>query len=247
MTASSVAELPLVSGHPALDLVNTVEPRLPVIGRHEHLAAPSDVLTWAQRVRLVDPAEAEAVTGAWAASPASAERALIAIRQVREALAAVLSAFLARGEAPSLPAAAADLPEAAASLPAAAADLAEVAAGVPGDLEYLAASWAGAASRSRLVLGGPGGMAARLAVGSSPALLIPDRVAYAAVDLLCGTDLTHLAMCPVENGGCAWMFLDRSKNRSRRWCTMDACGSFAKSRRLTERRRAERSGYQQNG
>jgi predicted RNA-binding Zn ribbon-like protein len=78
-------------------------------------------------------------------------------------------------------------------------------------------------------------------VGSSPALLIPDRVAYAAVDLLCGTDLTHLAMCPVEDGGCGWLFLDGSRNRSRRWCTMEACGSFAKARRLTERRRAARS------
>ena len=243
MTAASVAELPLVSGHPALDLVNTVEPRLPVLGRHEHLAAPGDVLTWAQRVRLVNPAEAEEVTGAWAASPASAERALIAVRQVREALASVLSAFLARSEAPSLPEAAADLPEAAASLPEAAADLPEVAADVPGDLEYLATSWAGAASRSRLVLGGPGGMAARLAVGSSPALLIPDRVVHAAVELLCDTDLTSLRTCPVAEGGCGWVFLDRSRNRSRRWCTMAGCGSHAKARRLTERRRAARSSY----
>jgi predicted RNA-binding Zn ribbon-like protein len=84
----------------------------------------------------------------------------------------------------------------------------------------------------------------RLTVGNSPALLIPDRVAHAAVDLLCETDLTHLAMCPAEEGGCGWVFLDRSRNRSRRWCTMEACGSFAKARRLTERRRAARSGYQ---
>jgi predicted RNA-binding Zn ribbon-like protein len=234
MTASSVAELPLVSGHPALDLVNTVEPRLPVAGRHEHLAVPGDVLTWARRVHLVDTAEAEAVARAWAASPASAERALIAVHQAREALAAVLSASLARGDP------AGDVSAAGADLPGPAAD-------VSGDLEYLAASWAGAASRSRLVLGAPGGAAARLAVGSSPALLIPDRVAHAAVDLLCDTDLTHLAMCPVEDEGCGWMFLDRSRNRSRRWCTMEACGSFAKARRLTERRRTARSGYQQNG
>ena len=94
---------------------------------------------------------------------------------------------------------------------------------------------------ARLDLGAPGGAAARLRVGSSPALLIPDRVAHEAVDLLCDTDLTHLAMCPVEEGGCGWLFLDGSKNRSRRWCTMAACGSFAKARRLTERRREARS------
>ncbi len=75
MTAPSVTDLPLVSGHVALDLVNTVEPRLPVAGRHEHLAVPDDVLAWARHVHLVDPAEAEAIGAAWAASPASAERA----------------------------------------------------------------------------------------------------------------------------------------------------------------------------
>ena len=196
MTAPSVADLPLVSGHVALDLVNTVEPRLPVAGRHEHLAAPGDVLAWARHVRLVDPAEAETVAGAWAASPASAERALIAVRQIREALAAVLSAHLGQpGSGDMAP-----------------------------ELEYLSACWAAAAARSRLDLGAAGRAAARLSVGSSPALLIPDRVAHAAVDLLCGTDLTHLAMCPVEDGGCGWLFLDGSRNRSRRWCTMEACG-----------------------
>jgi predicted RNA-binding Zn ribbon-like protein len=213
MTAPSVTDLPLVSGHVALDLVNTVEPRLPAAGRHEHLAVPDDVLAWARHVRLVDRAEAEAVAGAWAASPASAERALIAVRQTREALAAVLSAHL--GQAGS--------------------------GDMVSELEYFSACWAAAAARSRLNLGAAGGAAARLSVGSSPALLIPDRVAHAAVDLLCDTDLTHLAMCPVEEGGCGWLFLDSSRNRSRRWCTMEACGSFAKARRLTERRRAARS------
>jgi len=213
MTAPSAADLPLVSGHVALDLVNTVEPRLPVADRHEHLAAPDDGLAWARHVHLVDAEEAGVVAGAWAASPASAERALVAVRQIREALAAVLSAHLGHGGSGDL----------------------------TSELEYLSACWAAATARSRLELGATGVAAARLSVGSSPALLIPDRVAHAAVDLLCDTDLTHLAMCPVEDGGCGWLFLDSSKNRSRRWCMMEACGSFAKARRLTERRRAARS------
>src|SRR5215510_6145538 len=95
MTASGVAELPLVGGDPALDLVNTVEPRLPAAGRHEHLAAPDDLLTWALRAHLVNSDEAAAVADAWAASPAAADRALTAVRQVREALSAVLSALAA--------------------------------------------------------------------------------------------------------------------------------------------------------
>ncbi len=28
---------------------------------------------------------------------------------------------------------------------------------------------------------------------------------------------------------CGWLFLDKSKNRSRRWCSMDTCGSSEKS------------------
>jgi predicted RNA-binding Zn ribbon-like protein len=51
-------------------------------------------------------------------------------------------------------------------------------------------------------------------------------------------------MCPVEGGGFGWVFIDRSRNRSRRWCTMDSCGAYAKARRRTERRRAARSSYQ---
>jgi predicted RNA-binding Zn ribbon-like protein len=38
------------------------------------------------------------------------------------------------------------------------------------------------------------------------------------------------------------MFLDRSRNHSRRWCRMADCGTEVKARRLTERRRATRDG-----
>lgn len=239
MTAPGVADLPLVSGHPALDLVNTVEPRLPVAGRHEHLAVPRDVLTWALRTHLVDPAEGRAVDQAWAGSPAAADRALTAVRQVREALSTVLSALLAL---PAPGALAGTRPDEGMTAPGPAAD-APGTAGISPELEHLLVTWAAAATRSRLALSTSGPAAARLIVGSSPALLISDRVAHAAVGFLCDVDLTHLGMCPVEEGGCGWVFLDRSRNRSRRWCTMQDCGSHVKARRLTERRQAARTSY----
>ncbi|MEQ9440472.1 MAG: CGNR zinc finger domain-containing protein [Cyclobacteriaceae bacterium] len=34
-----------------------------------------------------------------------------------------------------------------------------------------------------------------------------------------------------ECQACGWLFLDKSKNGSRRWCNMQTCGSSAKSRR----------------
>jgi len=54
-------------------------------------------------------------------------------------------------------------------------------------------------------------------------------------------DLSRVRRCPPSEGGCGWLFLDQSRNGSRRWCRMADCGTAAKSRRLTERRRAARA------
>ena len=35
---------------------------------------------------------------------------------------------------------------------------------------------------------------------------------------------------------CTWLFLDTSRNRSRRWCSMETCGNRAKARRSYRRR-----------
>ncbi|KAA9375350.1 hypothetical protein F5972_28425 [Microbispora cellulosiformans] len=91
------------------------------------------------------------------------------------------------------------------------------------------------------VPGAAPGRAVRLLVGTSPALLVPDRLAHAAVEFLSTADLRRLRVCPLAEGGCGWLFLDHSRNGSRRWCAMEDCGSQAKARRLTERRRARRA------
>ncbi len=39
---------------------------------------------------------------------------------------------------------------------------------------------------------------------------------------------------------CGWLFLDTSKNRSRRWCDMRSCGNRAKARRYYQRKRSPR-------
>lgn len=40
-----------------------------------------------------------------------------------------------------------------------------------------------------------------------------------------------------EVGRCGWVFLDETKNASRRFCSMTSCGNRAKQRRFQERRR----------
>ncbi len=54
-------------------------------------------------------------------------------------------------------------------------------------------------------------------------------VAWAALDLLRGDELHRLKRCPAEH--CGWLFVDRTKNGSRRWCDMTTCGDLAKRRR----------------
>jgi predicted RNA-binding Zn ribbon-like protein len=40
-----------------------------------------------------------------------------------------------------------------------------------------------------------------------------------------------------EGSQCGWFFLDESRNRRRRWCSMEACGNRAKARRFYRRKR----------
>jgi predicted RNA-binding Zn ribbon-like protein len=61
-------------------------------------------------------------------------------------------------------------------------------------------------------------------------------VAHAATQLLTSGDLDRLKLC----AGCYWVFLDASRNRSRRWCTMEVCGTDAKMRRYVAKRAAKR-------
>jgi predicted RNA-binding Zn ribbon-like protein len=43
--------------------------------------------------------------------------------------------------------------------------------------------------------------------------------------------------CPPARGGCGWLFVDKSKNSSRQWCSDETCGSRVRMRRLYARKR----------
>ncbi|MGD0173189.1 MAG: ABATE domain-containing protein [Anaerolineales bacterium] len=61
-------------------------------------------------------------------------------------------------------------------------------------------------------------------------------VALSAAELLVSKDLEHVGQCADERG-CGWLFLDTSKNHSRRWCDAGDCGNRARQRRFQERAR----------
>lgn len=64
-------------------------------------------------------------------------------------------------------------------------------------------------------------------------------VVRSAADLLTSADLRRVRQC-ASREGCDWLFVDMSKNRSRRWCSMSVCGSRDKARRYYHRKRASR-------
>ncbi|HEU4699161.1 MAG TPA: ABATE domain-containing protein [Gemmatimonadales bacterium] len=61
-------------------------------------------------------------------------------------------------------------------------------------------------------------------------------LAYSAAELLTSSELDRVKECGGET--CDWLFVDVSRNRSRRWCDMKDCGNRAKARRHYRRSKA---------
>lgn len=59
--------------------------------------------------------------------------------------------------------------------------------------------------------------------------------AHSALRLLADAEISRLKIC----GNCGWLFIDRSKNRSRTWCDMTVCGNRVKANRHYHRRKKE--------
>ena len=68
--------------------------------------------------------------------------------------------------------------------------------------------------------------------------LDPQRPLWvAALDaerILTSDDAARVRQC--GDAECGWFFLDTSRNKSRRWCSMEACGNRNKARRFYSRR-----------
>ena len=78
-------------------------------------------------------------------------------------------------------------------------------------------------------------------------VLVPARpadvvrlLALEVLDLLTAYDLGRLRLC--DGPGCGWLFLDRSKSRTRRWCSSGDCGNRDRARRHYARHRTEAAG-----
>lgn len=63
-------------------------------------------------------------------------------------------------------------------------------------------------------------------------------IAFSAVSLLVRGSLLRVKGCAT----CGWFFLDTSRNGTRRWCSMQYCGSQAKARTYAVKKRSSRLG-----
>lgn len=53
-------------------------------------------------------------------------------------------------------------------------------------------------------------------------------------DLVTSDDRDRIKQC----SNCGWLFVDKSKNKSRRWCSMETCGNRVKAQRYANKTRA---------
>jgi predicted RNA-binding Zn ribbon-like protein len=118
------------------------------------------------------------------------------------------------------------------------AAIAEDAAPAATDLDRLQQAYAEAMRHTRLLpTAGPDRLAWSFDGGDAL-----DRawwpMARSAVELATAGRLERIKRC---RPGCGFLFFDASKNRIRRWCSMEECGGQTKARRQTARRRAARA------
>ena len=87
----------------------------------------------------------------------------------------------------------------------------------------------------RLIVREGEGFAARFVPGDNLALPIW-RLCESAATLLLSPERTYVRECPSHE--CGWLFLDTTKNHSRRWCDSADCGNRARVQAYARRKHA---------
>jgi predicted RNA-binding Zn ribbon-like protein len=185
----------LLAGHPALELVNTLDLRFSA-EPEELLPTYADLLRFTAQLELL-PAEQTRKLGRTVREK-DAQRVLAAAVELREALSSVLYAWIDGGKPPARQVETLEKHFIAAALQR------RLRAGNM----HLNWSWSGAEQQAEIPLW---------------------KLAQAAADLLLSTDAERVKDC--GDPTCRWLFLDLSKNHTRRWCDMKVCGNRMKARR----------------
>ena len=201
----------LRGGVVCLDFVNTVGSRLTDRPR-EYLRSYEDLLGWARQAGLLAPEETEGLFRQAALDSEGARETLSRALALREAIDRVISRAIA-GESQE------------------GSDLSVLNRELSIALSHLRVMHSGGAYGWDWDLSGDDGVA-RLDGPLWP-------VAQSAAELLTSPKLGRVKVCAGD--GCGWMFLDESRNNSRRWCDSRDCGNRERVRRHLARKRASDS------
>jgi len=206
----------LCGGHPALDFVNSLDNRFRDDGPNEMLASYGDLLRFLEETGLLSRERARVLNKAVA--PEAATRALAATRELREAAAAVFYASLEEKRPQQE------------------------------HLRLLQKYFLSASGRRELQWcprageGTPASAQAPFAWHWGPHENDADLpvwiLALSVSEILLSPDMERVRTCAVDT--CRWLFLDTSKNHTRRWCNMKVCGNRMKARRFQARREPTR-------
>jgi predicted RNA-binding Zn ribbon-like protein len=211
MAKTANAAFQLSGGHPALDFVNTLDNRFNEDGPVELLRSYADLLAFLQQSGLLSAHQASLLDAA--AKKRGAARVIQSARELRDAIAAALYSAV-DGRTPA-----------------------------PEHLRTLENHFLHASRHRRLRWR----QASKQSAARSGAHWLWGRfetdvelpvwmLAQSAAELMTSAELDRLRACCSET--CRWLFLDTSKNHTRRWCDMKICGNRMKARRFNARRQA---------
>jgi predicted RNA-binding Zn ribbon-like protein len=205
-------ELPIVGGHLALDFANTVDdPEGPE--RYDHAGTYPELVAWSARIGTLRPDQAEALLTAAQEHPRARSAALKRAHLLRDILIEIFTEIAAiNGGQPAATEGSKPAPR-----------WAELRPFVADATAHAELAWKGSTYQLRWT-----------DITRLDAMLWP--IGLAAGDLITSAQLSRVKKC----AGCPWLFLDQSKNLSRRWCAMNDCGTHEKIRRYVTRRAAAR-------
>jgi predicted RNA-binding Zn ribbon-like protein len=191
------AAFELIAGHPALDLVNTLDWRFRKEGSEELLKSYDDLLRFSEQSKVVTARPVRLRRSATAGA-----RTLKRCIELREAIAEIFYARL-DGRRPS-----------------------------PASVRTLERSVKSARFQQQLRWTREGLAWDWRASGAGLPLW---ALSLSASHLMLSEHMHRVRAC--DNPGCRWLFLDTSKNHTRRWCDMRVCGNRMKARRFKAQRK----------
>jgi predicted RNA-binding Zn ribbon-like protein len=199
----------LCGGHPALDFVNSLNNRFREGGPVELLVDYADLLTFTEQTKLLDTGQVRRLANS--VNPGAAARTLRSARELREALAAALYGGV-DGHPPL------------------AADIRTLERHFHSASGHRELRWTQPMENAN----GRAGMGWDWGRCETNAELPVWILSQTAAQLMMSDATDRIRACGAET--CRWLFLDTSKNHTRRWCNMRVCGNRMKARRFQARR-----------